>query len=306
MCTLLLKDTIQYYVDRQSSVYTCFVDATKAFDMGKFDKLFLLMIKRGVSSIDLRAMMDLYSHQRIRTVWSGTYTGSFSATNGMRQGSVALPILFGLYMDELIQRLESNGDGCWLGPHFYGAMGYADDLSLLCPTAKGLQRMLKVCEIFGEEFGMQFNPKKSVCVHFSRTPNITPRMTLAGKELSWVKRVKHLGNYLCQDLSSQYEIQMKRSDLVGRVNTVIANLGNAPGNVLSTVFNTQCCHFYGAQAWDLTSTHVKAFGIMWHNVEWLCEKTPQIAISYSHQVSATPGWKGSCFGSDWQAISQAL
>ena len=213
MCTLLLKDTIQYYVDRQSSVYTCFVDATKAFDMVKFDKLFLLMIKRGVSSIDLRAMMDLYSHQRIRTVWSGTYTGSFSATNGMRHGSVALPILFGLYMDELIQRLESNGDGCWLGPHFYGAMGYADDLSRLCPTAKGLQRMLKVCEIFGEEFGMQFNPKQSVCVHFSRTPNITPRMTLAGKELSWVKRVKHLGNYLCQDLSSQYEIQMKRSDL---------------------------------------------------------------------------------------------
>ena len=76
--------------------------------------------------------------------------------------------------------------------------------------------MLKVCEIFGEEFGMQFNPKKSVCVHFSRTPNITPRMTLAGKELSWVKRVKHLGHYLSQDLSSQYEIQMKRSDLVGR------------------------------------------------------------------------------------------
>ena len=82
-------------------------------------------------------------------------------------------------MDDLIQRLESNGDGCWLGPHFYGAMGFADDLSLLSPTAKGLQRMLKVCEIFGEEFGMQFNPKKSVCGStFSRTPNIglTPRI----------------------------------------------------------------------------------------------------------------------------------
>ena len=111
---------------------------------------------------------------------------------------------------------------------------------------------------------MQFNPKKSVCVHFSRTPNITPRMTLAGKELSWVKRVKHLGNYLSQDLSSQYEIQLKRSDLVGRVNTVIANPRNAPGNVLSAVFNTQYCHFYGAQAWDLSSPHVKAFGLMWN------------------------------------------
>ena len=80
-------------------------------------------------------------------------------------------------------------------------------------------------------------------------------MALGGKELSWVKRVKHLGNYLSQDLSSQYEIQMKHSDLVGRVNAIIANLGNAPGNVLSTVFNTQCCHFYGAQTWNL-SPHV--------------------------------------------------
>ena len=43
-------------------------------------------------------------------------------------------------------------------------MGYADDLPHLCPTAKGLQRMLNVCETFGEEFDMQFNPQISVCV----------------------------------------------------------------------------------------------------------------------------------------------
>ena len=59
-------------------------------------------------------------------------------------------------------------------------------------------------------------------------------MTLAGKELSWVKRVKHLGNYLSQEMYF-------------------------PGSFQYSVLS-----FLRAQAWDLSSPHVKAFGIMWN------------------------------------------
>ena len=33
-----------------------------------------------------------------------------------------------------------------------------------------------------------------VCLHLSRAPTLTPRMFLAGKEIPWLKRVKHPGN----------------------------------------------------------------------------------------------------------------
>ncbi len=32
MCTLVLKEVINYYLNNNSDVYTCFIDATKAFD----------------------------------------------------------------------------------------------------------------------------------------------------------------------------------------------------------------------------------------------------------------------------------
>ena len=32
MCTLVLKEVVRYYMNNGLDVYTCYVDATKAFD----------------------------------------------------------------------------------------------------------------------------------------------------------------------------------------------------------------------------------------------------------------------------------
>ena len=49
-----------------------------------------------------------------------------------------------------------------------GALAYADDLTLLCPSLHGLRSMLSTCESFGKEFDVKFNPKKSECILFQR------------------------------------------------------------------------------------------------------------------------------------------
>ncbi len=53
-------------------------------------------------------------------------------------------------MDERLIRLENSNIGCHIGSKYFGGIGYADDLDLLCPTAYGLQTMLKICESFGQ------------------------------------------------------------------------------------------------------------------------------------------------------------
>ena len=100
--------------------------------MVKHDKLFELMIKRKVNAIDIRAMMDLYSN--LETEWMGCYSPAFISTNGIRQGGIASPVLYCLYIDELINRLESSAIGCWISQDYFEAFGYADDLTMLCPT----------------------------------------------------------------------------------------------------------------------------------------------------------------------------
>ncbi len=75
MCTLVLKEVINYYLNNKSDVYTCFIDATKAFDRIRYDKLFQILIKRGVPALTLRTILDLFQRQVIRTVWRGQSLG---------------------------------------------------------------------------------------------------------------------------------------------------------------------------------------------------------------------------------------
>ena len=53
------------------------------------------------------------------------------------QGGVLSPLLFSVYIDDLMNALESHGMGCCIGQKFCGAAGYADDIILLCPTSSG-------------------------------------------------------------------------------------------------------------------------------------------------------------------------
>ncbi len=67
----------------------------------------------------------------------------------------------------MLTRLKYNGVGCKISLYFIGSLTYADDVVLLCPRRKGLQEMLYICEIFGDEYQASFNAKKTHCVKFS-------------------------------------------------------------------------------------------------------------------------------------------
>ena len=264
MCTLVLKEVVRHYANHNTDVYSCYVDASKAFDRVRFDKLFTLLIARGIPPIILRSLLNLYKNQLIRTRWKGHMSDMFGTINGIRQGGVISPVMFCVYIDELLLRLAENGSGCWVGKHYFGALGYADDLTLLSPSVTGLREMLKICEGFADEYSVKYNAEKTVCVLFSKRVVHKPAVKLCGKELDWVQSVKHLGNYLDQNMSESTEIRKKKHDLVQRVNYIVSTLGNCEDSIIKTVFNSKCAHFYGCQSWSLMDKSVKEFQIMWN------------------------------------------
>jgi hypothetical protein len=264
MCTLVLKEVVRHYANHNTDVYSCYVDASKAFDRVRFDKLFTLLIARGIPPIIFRSLLNLYTKQIIRTRWKGHMSDVFGTINGIRQGGVISPVMFCVYIDELLLRLAENGSGCWVGKHYFGALGYADDLTLLTPSVTGLREMLKICEDFAKEYSVEYNAKKTVCVLFSKKNVRKTSVKLCGKELEWVQSVKHLGNYLDENMSESTEIRRKKHDLVQRVNYVVSTLGNCEDAIIKTVFNSKCAHFYGCQSWNLMDRSVKEFQIMWN------------------------------------------
>ena len=109
------------------SPYGTVLDATKAFD---FCKLLREMIKRKLPPLVIRLIMEMYEKQSMAVRWNNEYSDSFGVSNGVKQGGVLSPILFCIYIDNLLMSLKNNDIGCHVGSHFCGAFGYADDIML--------------------------------------------------------------------------------------------------------------------------------------------------------------------------------
>ena len=66
------------------------------------------------------------------------------------------PLLFSVYVDDLIQLLKHSGYGTYIGSQFVGTILYADDITLLSGSCRGLQKMLDICAKFGYIMGHFF------------------------------------------------------------------------------------------------------------------------------------------------------
>ena len=135
LCTGILMETATHFVNNNSCVYSCFLDASKAFDKVHYGKLFNLMHKRGVPSVIVRFILDGYIRHRMCAQWERHTSISFHVCNGVKQGAVISPILFAVYYDELIAKLARSGYGCRISQHCVGALSYADDNNIVITFA---------------------------------------------------------------------------------------------------------------------------------------------------------------------------
>ena len=106
LCTGLLKNVIHNYLESDSHVYGCFLDASKAFDRVDHALLFEKLLHRHL-------LLSWYISQQLKVRCSNTFSEPFNISNGVRQGGVLSPILFTIYIDDLLTALECNGIGCF-------------------------------------------------------------------------------------------------------------------------------------------------------------------------------------------------
>ena len=122
LCTSMVQETVSYFVSKNTNVYALLLDATKAFDRINFVKLFKIMLSRNICPLICRLLLFMYTKQKLRIRWDGDSSDGFDVSNGVKQGGVISPILFCVYIDELLVKLENSGVGCYMGRRFCGAL----------------------------------------------------------------------------------------------------------------------------------------------------------------------------------------
>ena len=192
----------------------------------------------------------------------------FSITNGVWQGGVLSPILFTLYMDDLLKELECLGVGCFWDSLSAGALCYADDLVLLAPSPSALRIMLCCCEKFAVSRGLRFNAAKTQLIRFSYSPssNCLAHIMFCNHRLPFVDTVTHLGHLLHFNLSDAPDINFKLCDMVKKANYIRVTFLYVGPQILTKLFQFYYLSLYGSSLWLLSSPALHSIEVAFNKI----------------------------------------
>ena len=170
-----------------------------------------------------------------------------------------------------------SGFGCHIKGVYMGALSYADDITIMCPSIRGLNKMLKICYSFAQSNSItkiyltirklfasslvrkllkmkKHNNKITVCIKFGKEIVKNEKAVLNTHVPKWVDKVKHLGNYINKDCNEVTDCNFKKSLFIGYVNKLRSNFGKMQLSTLISLFKSYCCSFYGSHLWKFNSS----------------------------------------------------
>ena len=128
-----------------------------------------------------------------RVRWDQSFSQRYHVMAGVRQGGILSPCLYCLYVDDLVVKLESLNIGCYILEVFMAALLYADDMTLLSSSIKGLSRHLECCSHYCDEWDICLNSSKSKLVYFGKPCHDLYTLCINGENLEWVQSWAYLG-----------------------------------------------------------------------------------------------------------------
>ncbi|UYV69094.1 hypothetical protein LAZ67_6002408 [Cordylochernes scorpioides] len=131
---ILLNSLIQLSLRRKrGKLYVFFVDLTKAFDTVPHDLLWQKLHKMGISNKFVMLIKNFYQEAKITIRWKGQYSSNVKINSGVLQGESLSPLLFILYMADLIELYNNSALTGFYLPDFgvLHLLMYADDIAII-------------------------------------------------------------------------------------------------------------------------------------------------------------------------------
>lgn len=248
---LSLKHAVNYFVGRETSVYACFLDLSKAFDLVNYDLLWNKLYNTQVPAEVVNLLRFWYENQTNCVKWGDSTSNEYRLECGVRQGGITSPDLFNLYINNLVDGLRNTRIGCHIGGMCVNSISYADDMVLLSPSAEGLRMLLQICEKYATSHGMKYNESKTEVLIFKagKGPERILDVYLNGLPVRRVQQFKYLGHILTENLKDDKDIERERRALAVRCNMLARKFGSCSKEVKVTLFRAYCQNFYTSHLW---------------------------------------------------------
>ena len=283
-----VKKCINYFRDHGSYVYASFLDCTKGFDRVSHDGLFTKLLRKGLPLCWLKVLMYWYSNMHSVCRWKDAVSAEFPVISGVRQGGVLSAKFWALYMNDLFRLLKAAKVGCHIGDIFVGCVLYADDVCLLAPTRKAMQRLLDICSNYAQSWCIKYNEKKTKMMFVGNEFNSfsCEPLFLNGKSLEFVSSWKYLGVTVTSEKNFCCSVIKPRSAFYRSSNSILNILNTPSEQVQMKLLYTMCvphltnaCDVVDFHSKDLQSLHValndairKIFGYdRWQSIKELRE-----------------------------------
>ena len=201
--------------------------------------IFLKLIDRNVPLCFLEVIIYWYRNLSSVVKWNNVFSESFLVTSGVRQGGILSPRLFIMYVDDLLVLLRNSKAGCHIAELFVAAIMYADDLALLAPTRSSLQTLLDVCQRYGLEWCITYNPQKTKLMTFGKSVDVQP-LYLNGVPINQVSEYKYLGVHVLAGKEFSTSSRKPLSSFYCSANTILNILKKPSEQVLMQLLYTNC------------------------------------------------------------------
>ena len=161
----ILNGLIERQMALGKSLYICFVDFSKAFDLITRHILFHKIMSLGWQGKIIDTLRSLYNKTHFRVKYNGYLSSPIMDSMGVNQGGNASGFLFRKYMANLGNYLRQEF-GVVMGDNILAHLLWADDLILFSDTPEGLQKRLDGLMRFCSKNQMIVNELKTKCMAF--------------------------------------------------------------------------------------------------------------------------------------------
>ena len=246
-----VKAVVDYFTSHGSTVNVCALDMSKAFDKVNHFALFNKLMDRQVPREVLATLISWYSLSSAAVRWGSILSDMITLTCGVRQGGVLSPVLFAVYVDEIIEKLNRSSHGCRIGDMFLGCVMYADDLILISASLCDLQAMVDICSVELQNLDMKLNVAKSQVIRIgTQFHKVCKNLSVNGVEVNFVSKLKYLGCFLVSAKSFKLSMHEMRVKFYRAFNSLYSKCHKFSEHVLLHLVNAHCKPFllYGLEA----------------------------------------------------------